>query len=183
MAGSRTPLWRAVKIAFVTVFTLGGWGAFLLCVWAQPPERPLHHAPPGPRLEHLIEELGLDAATLAQADAIIDASRANERTLRRQLREANTQMRGLLETDNPEEAELLQQVDIIGHLRTELRKEQLKTMLRVRALLSPEQRTMLLDQLNKKPRRGRRRHGRHDGPRHGEGHHRPPHHRPDEPPL
>ena len=131
--------------------------------WAQPQSPSARHAPPGLRLERLVEELGLDAKTLVQVDAIIDASRNKKRTLRRQLREARKQMRGLLEAEEPQEAELLEQADRIGGLRTELRKEQLKTMLRVRALLSPEQRARLLERLNKGPRHGRRGFGRHQG--------------------
>ncbi len=138
------------------VFTLCEWSG-----WAQPPGPPARHTPHGLRLERFVEELGLDAQTLAQVDAIIDASRTKKRTLRRQLREARRQMRSLLEAEEPQEAELLEQADRIGSLRTELRKEQLKTMLRVRALLSPEQRAALLERLNKGPRRGRRGSGSH----------------------
>ncbi len=143
------------------VFTLCEWSVWTAGGWAQPLGSPARHAPHSPRLEHLVEELGLDAQTLAQVDAIIDASRTKKRTLRRQLREARKQMRSLLEAEEPQEVELLEQADRIGSLRTELRKEQLKTMLRVRALLSPEQRATLLERLNKGPRRGRRGFGRH----------------------
>ena len=145
----------------VAVFTLCEWGGWAAGGWAQPPGPSARHAPPGSRLERLVEELGLDAHTLAQVDAIIDASRAKKRTLRRQLREAHQHMRSLLEEETPRETALLEQVDVIGGLRTELRKEQLKTMLRVRALLSPEQRATLLERLNKSPRHGRRGFGWH----------------------
>ena len=144
----------------VAVFTLCEWSG-----WAQPPGPPARHASPGSRLEHLIEELELDAHTLAQVDAVIDASRARKRTLRRQLHEARRQMRSMLEEAAPRETALLEQVDVIGRLRTELRKEQLKTMLRVRALLGPEQRANLLERLNKTPRRGRRGFGWHQDSR------------------
>ncbi len=152
---------KAVMLVLVAVFTLGEWGGWASSVGARPPGPPALHAPPGPRLERLVEELGLDERTLAQVDAIIDASRTKERTLRRQLREAGKQMRSLLEEEDPRETELLEQVDVIGGLRTELRKEQLKTMLRVRALLSQEQRAKLLEQFNKSPRRGRHGFGWH----------------------
>ena len=145
----------------VAVFTLCEWSGWGAGGWAQPQGPPVRHAPPGLRLERLVEELGLDAQTLAQVDAIIDASREKKRTLRRQLREARRQMHSLLEAEEPQEAELLEQADRIGGLRTELRKEQLKTMLRVRALLSPGQRARLLERLNKGPHRGRRGFGRH----------------------
>ena len=147
----------------VAVFTLCEWGGWMAGGWAQTPGPPIRHAPHGLRLERLVEELGLDAQTLAQVDAIIDASREKKRTLRRQLREARKQMRSLLEAEEPQEAELLEQTDRIGGLRTELRKEQLKTMLRVRALLSPEQRAKLLERFNKGTRHGWRGFGRHRG--------------------
>lgn len=143
------------------VFTLCEWSGWTAGGWAQSQGPSARHAPPGSRLERLIEELGLDTQTLAQVDALIDASRDKKRTLRRQLREARKHMRSLLEAEEPQETELLEQADRIGGLRTELRKEQLKTMLRVRALLSPEQRAKLLERLNKGPRRGRRGFGRH----------------------
>ncbi len=141
----------------MVVFTLCEWSGWTADGWAQRPGSPVRH---GLRLERLVEELGLDAQTLSQVDAIIDASREKKRTLRRQLREARKQMRSLLEAEEPQEAELLEQADRIGGLRTALRKEQLKTMLRVRALLSPEQRARLLERLNKGPHRGRRGFGR-----------------------
>ena len=148
-------------VMLVAAFTLGEWSGWAAGVGAQPPGPHARHAPPGPRLERLVEELGLDERTLAQVDAVIDASRAKERTLRRQLREAGKQMRGLLEEEEPRETDLLEQVEVIGSLRTALRKEQLKTMLRVRALLSLEQRAKLLEQFKKSPRRGHRGFGWH----------------------
>ena len=147
-------------LLLLAVFTLYEWSGWTAGGWAQP-HPPARHAPHGLRLERLVEELGLDAPTLAQVDALLDASRAKKRTLRRQLREAREQMHGLLAAEEPQEAELLEQADRIGALRTELRKERLKTMLRVRALLSPEQRARLLERLNKGPRRGRHGFGRH----------------------
>lgn len=147
----------------VAIFTLCEWSGWAAGGWTQPPGSSARHAPPGSRLERLVEELGLDTQTLAQVDALIDASRDKKRTLRRQLREARKHMRSLLEAEEPQETELLEQADRIGGLRTELRKEQLKTMLRVRALLSPEQRAKLLERLNQGPRRGRRGFGRYQG--------------------
>ena len=148
-------------LMLMAAFTLCEWSGWTADGWARPPDPPVRHAPHGPHLERLVEELGLDTQTLAQVDAIIDASRGKKRTLRRQLREARKQMHSLLKAEEPQEAELLKQADHIGSLRTELRKEQLKTMLRVRALLSPEQRAKLLERLNKGPRRGWRGFGRH----------------------
>lgn len=103
-------------------------------------------------------------------NAVIDAGRDKKRTLREQLHEARKQMHSLLDTDSPSESAVMRQVEHIGALRTELRKEQLKTMLGVRALLSPEQRAVLRDAFGKHGRRGghgkdrqRRHEGSHSG--------------------
>jgi Spy/CpxP family protein refolding chaperone len=52
-----------------------------------------------------------------------------------------------LEHENPDEAAVMAQADAIGALKTEAQKHRLRTMLQVRALLTPEQRTKLLDML------------------------------------
>lgn len=74
----------------------------------------------------------------------------------RQIRAAHEAMRGLLEAAEPDEEAILAQADAIGALRTELDKDRLVTLLRIRARLSPEQREPLTQQLEaRKPRGGR----------------------------
>jgi Spy/CpxP family protein refolding chaperone len=114
--------------------------------------------PPGPStrggepLEHLVETLGLDDATLTKVYKIIDDARAHKRELRRKLHEAHRHMRNLLEQDTPDEAAVMAQAETIGTLRTEMDKQRLQTMLQVRTLLTAEQRTKLLEALRSRLR-------------------------------
>lgn len=108
------------------------------------------------RLEGLVEKLGLDEATLAAVDAVLDASRDRGRKLRRNLREAHDQMRGMLDASSPDEAAIFAQIDVISGLQGDLEKNRLGTLIRVRALLSPEARGRLLESMKKRPSRRRR---------------------------
>ena len=105
-------------------------------------------------MQDLTDKLDLDDATRASVRALIDARRERTRDARKELKTAHTQMHGLLQADQPDEAEVLAQVERIGALRTALHKQRMQTMLRVRALLSPEQRATLLEMFKK--RRGKR---------------------------
>jgi Spy/CpxP family protein refolding chaperone len=111
---------------------------------ARPPGLPPDH---GARLEQLVEALGLDEATLAKVQQIIDASKAEHQELRQRLRKAGRQMHALLEQENPDEAAVMAQADAIGALKIEAQKHRLRTMLKVRAFLTPEQRAKLLEML------------------------------------
>lgn len=128
---------------------------------ARPPGAPPHAGEP---LEHLVETLGLDEATLTKVYHIIDASRADQRELRRTHHEAHQRMRTLLEQETPDEAAVMVQADIVGAQRTAMEKQRLRTILQIRALLTPEQRTKLLETL-----RSRHRHGRPGPPPLSEG--------------
>lgn len=108
----------------------------------------------GAWLRHLTDKLDLDDDTRASVRALIDAGRERTRDARKELQAARTQIHGLLQADQPDEAEVLAQVERIGALRTALHKQRMQTMLRVRALLNPEQRATLLEMFEK--RRGKR---------------------------
>lgn len=113
------------------------------------------------RLEGIVERIGLDEKTLAAVDGVLDASRTRGRTLRRDLREAHEVLRGLLDAATPDETAIFAQVDRISGLQGEMEKNRLGTLIRVRALLSPDARERLLEAM-KKERPPRRR--RHEGP-------------------
>ena len=125
---------------------------------------PYGHKPyrKGAWLQHLTDKLDLDDDTRANVRALIDARREQTRDARKELKAAHTQMHGLLQADQPDEAEVLAQVERIGTLRTALHKQRMQTLLRVRALLSPEQRATLLEMFKKRRGFGKR------GPRRGE---------------
>jgi Spy/CpxP family protein refolding chaperone len=110
----------------------------------------------GGRFEKFIEELGLEKKTLTEVKKILDASRATRKEMFDKLREAHEHMRALLEQEKPDESAVMAQADAIGALETESRKQQLRTMLQVQALLTPEQRAKLLEMLRTRRPHGRR---------------------------
>jgi Spy/CpxP family protein refolding chaperone len=116
---------------------------------AQPPGPPRGHGPPpGPPPERFIEEhaerLGLSDETLETLREIVDESRGRGRALRVELRYAHEKMRELLSQEEPDESAVMKQAEAIGELELEERKNRLRATLRIRALLTPEQREELV---------------------------------------
>lgn len=116
---------------------------------------PPPHGPGGPRgpghpppLEHVLErhadQLGLDAETRAEIDRLVSAARPESDALREQLRALHDEMRTLLSRDVPNEETVMNQAERIGNAETALQKNQLRGMLHIRALLTPEQRAELV---------------------------------------
>jgi Spy/CpxP family protein refolding chaperone len=137
-----------------------------------PPGGPPHHRrgpPPLERvLEHNAERIGLDPAVEEKIGVISSDTRATGERTREALDAAHEKIRVLLSADAPDESEVLEQADRIGALETESQKTRLRGMLRIRALLTAEQRAMLVEiHEERRSRRGERRHrpGRRDGPR------------------
>ena len=120
----------------------------------------------GSRLEQVLETVDLPDDVRVRVDGLLDASRQKRRSLKRSLRAAHDEMRALLNADAPEEAAILAQAEKIGALQTDLEKDRLSTLLRIRAQLSPDQRERMTEALQSAGR----------GPRGGRP--RPPHHRP-----
>jgi Spy/CpxP family protein refolding chaperone len=143
----------------------------ILCGPVCPPSFVLAHPPDaspvqGKRFEKLIEGINLDQKILTEVKRILNASQAKHKELFGQLRAAHKYMRCLLEQKNPDEAAVMTQADAIGALETEARKQRLRTMLQVHALLTAEQRAKLLERLQTQRPRGRRGfHRREEGPR------------------
>jgi len=110
------------------------------------PMGPWRHGPPplGDVLERHADELGLDANTRARIREIAETSREQEEPLAAQLRALHEGMHQLLDVDAPRLDDVMHQADQIGALETELRKHQLRTLLEIRALLTPEQRHKLV---------------------------------------
>lgn len=127
-------------------------------------------------LERHAERLGLDAEVRESIRAIAESGRSEEDAQRDHLEALSTELRGALGADAPDESKVMELADRIGTIETERRKQRLRTMLRIRALLTPEQRAELVKIHEEKgPRRGPRhgpRWGPPGGPR-GEGPPRP----------
>lgn len=115
-------------------------------------------------LETRVNALDLDEAKRAAVYAVIDGAKPAARELQAQLKTEHEAMRGALQSDTPDEATLMAHADRIGEITTELRKQQLRTLLAVHAQLTPEQREAL------RPKHGERSYGR-DGKHGGRGAH------------
>ena len=152
---------RRLRGAAARMALLIAFGGFAVAALAQPPGP---EGPPGmgrrgpPPIEDVMErhaaELGLDDATRAAIHEIAAHSRVVERPLEEQVRTLQEQMRKLLDAGSPSLDDVMQSADRIGAAETELRKQRLRTMLEVRALLSPEQRQKLVKIFEE--RKGRR---------------------------
>jgi Spy/CpxP family protein refolding chaperone len=134
--------------------------AYASSVAAQPPgalEGRRHHG--RPLLERILERhadrLGLDEKTRERIDAITTAAREEGRRIHDRLRESRQEMHRLLAADDPDESAVMRQAEKIGGLETEAQKHRLRTMLQVRALLTPEQRRTLVQiHAERRARRG-----------------------------
>jgi len=106
------------------------------------------------------ERLGLDDATKAKVDEVANAAQPEMDQLRERLQAQNQAMGELLSQDAPSIDKVMKQVDEIGATETRLQKLRLGTMLKIRALLTPEQRAELMKLQSQ--RRGK--HGAKPGP-------------------
>jgi Spy/CpxP family protein refolding chaperone len=85
------------------------------------------------------ERLELDVATLEKIQALARADESSREALRKSLREERQAMRRLLSAERPDEGAVMQRAEAAGTLETEAHKQRLRTMLQIRALLTPEQ--------------------------------------------
>jgi Spy/CpxP family protein refolding chaperone len=96
-------------------------------------------------IERNAEELGLDAETVAAVKKLADESREEEKKVLEATGEAWTRMRELLDQELPDEAALLEQAALISRASGEAQKRRVLLTLRVRALLTPEQRAKFME--------------------------------------
>ncbi|MFQ5657468.1 MAG: periplasmic heavy metal sensor [Candidatus Methylomirabilales bacterium] len=122
-----------------------------------------HRGGPQFLFEKHAERLGLDGKTLEQIRAISEAAKGQSSELHTKFREAKTTMRKLLSAETPDKTAVMKQAEIMGAIKTDLRKHKLATILEIRALLTPEQRQELIKM--RKERRSGRRHWGPRGPR------------------
>ena len=99
--------------------------------------------PPGMPPENIFAILGLDEATQAEIHKIRVTSRAELCTLLPQLQQAHQRMNAFLDQDTPDEVIIMEQTETLANNRTKIKRERLRMMLRVRALLTPAQREAL----------------------------------------
>jgi len=97
------------------------------------------------RLGERIDSLGLDDATRAAIHTSIAGAQAEQSKIRGQLRDAYSGLRTLMRQDLPDEAAVSTQLDTIGVLQTEYKKQTTLAWLTALAQLTPDQRASLRD--------------------------------------
>lgn len=124
-----------------------------------------HGPPPIDRvLERHADRLGLDDALRARIRGLAREGHDAAESHFEELHELHDGLRELLSADSPDEEAVMRQAERIGAVKTELKKQRLRTMLAIRSLLTPEQRRELVrihEEMREEWREKReRRHGR-----------------------
>jgi Spy/CpxP family protein refolding chaperone len=102
--------------------------------------------PPGPRhFEHIASRLDLDAETEGAVSAIVEETRAEGHALHDEIRKKQHALLDLMSQDTPDEAAVMAQIEALGEAETDAHKHRARTMLRIRALLTPEQRAQMTE--------------------------------------
>jgi len=102
-------------------------------------------APLEEKLERHADRLDLDAETRAGIREIALAARGESEVLREEVQALRSELHRLLSAQEPDVPRIMELADRLGEKKTELRKHRLRTMLRIRALLTPEQRAELVE--------------------------------------
>jgi len=97
------------------------------------------------KLERHAARLGLDAETRAGIREIALAARGESEALGEEIQALRSELHRLLAAREPDVPRIMELADRLGEKKTELRKHRLRTMLRIRALLTPEQRAELVE--------------------------------------
>ncbi len=105
-----------------------------------PPQGP----PPSAGVADFADQIGLDEATAQAIAEIEQTSRHEDRAMRLELDVLHAELRRLLGDEAPDEAAVMRKAEEIGTLEMRSHQNRLRTMMRVRALLTPEQRDALV---------------------------------------
>jgi Spy/CpxP family protein refolding chaperone len=103
-----------------------------------------------------LEQLNLTPEQSEQIRAIREQSKAENQSLRQQMQQAREQMRSLLASDATPE-QLRQQHDSIQNLHQQLSDRRFETVLEMREVLTPEQRTQAAELMQQHKGRYRQR--------------------------
>jgi len=136
----RVAVCAAVPVA-IAVFAIGVSGAL-----ADPHDGPGPGRPePGSLIERNAERLGLDAKTSKDIRGIVGDARKRGDKIDEKMRKERQKLGEMLRADEPDEAAIMKQVDRIGELEVDERKNRLRAMLEIRGKLTPEQREKLIE--------------------------------------
>lgn len=101
----------------------------------------------GGTLADLADELGLDDTTRAAVREIIVSTHDALAPVRHSLQENRRRLRAMLAEEQPDEAAVMKQLDAVIELERDLWRQRLQALIRVRSLLTPEQREQVAGML------------------------------------
>ncbi len=106
-----------------------------------PPDRPPHGGPPGRWWDNpdMVKKLGMTNDQVKKMDDIFQQMRFKLIDLNGALRKEEATLEPLMETDRPDDAKLLPQIDRVANARAELEKANARLLLSIRHVLTPEQ--------------------------------------------
>ncbi|BAU64007.1 hypothetical protein STA3757_13760 [Stanieria sp. NIES-3757] len=93
----------------------------------------------------LFEQLNLTTEQSEQIKTIRENSQAERENLGQELKQAKSQMRSLLASSDASNDQLRQQNQQVQNLEQQLRNQKFETMLQMREVLTPEQRTQMAE--------------------------------------
>lgn len=155
--GVSTERLRVLAVAVLVVMCVSAFGASA--------KGPRGSNGPPRRVTEFAEKLGLDEATIVKLRGVEGEGREEGHAIRLRLKVLKAELRELLGSEAPDESTVMEKADAIGKLETDARKIRLRTMIRVRGLLTAEQREKLVRIHSRRKSRGG---GKHDGRRHSD---------------
>jgi Spy/CpxP family protein refolding chaperone len=111
-------------------------------------------------LQENAQRLGLDETSLREIESVAAQDRDAIQALRAREESEERVMRELLEKRTPDESAVMRQAEVLGDIDTEQDKLRLRTMIRVRQLLTPEQLAELSKLREEKRKERKERRGR-----------------------
>ena len=105
-------------------------------------------------LNEIAAELGVDEPTLTKIKSLIDKSNTQHVDQRADTDKARLELHRLMNEDRPDPGKVLRQVEVAGKLETEGRKNRIKLLLDVRALLTDSQQRKLRELMTSRMGRG-----------------------------
>ena len=113
----------------------------------------------GKGMIHTLKTLGVEASVLKQIKRISIENRKAQVPLKSAAELAKIELHELLDADEVNEAEIMKAIDKVSAAKTKVRKNQVRTMLKIRALLTPEQRIAFKQFRGKRRGKGKHRRG------------------------
>ena len=111
-------------------------------------------------MDRVARKIGLSPAQQSQIKTIIYNARRNQITTKAKLQLARLDLRQLLDQHKPSETKVLAAVDKVGAIELQMKKSRILMMLRVKAVLTPQQ-AAKWQELKRRRRAWRRRRFRH----------------------